>query len=298
MRKVIVTGATSYIARSLIDKLIQEKYLVYAIIRPKSSNRSKIPVHSNIKVIELDMVEIERLSELEIGNVDAIYHFAWEGVRGKARNDSAVQFQNYKMLVKCIETSINLQIPYFIGIGSQAEYGVTHQVTTENIPLHPVSEYGKYKVASYNYGMKEADKIRFIWARVFSAYGKDENPNTLLMQCIDKMRKNESIDLSPCEHMWDYTYVDDIAKALFLLMSKKADSGAYNISYGEAKKLKDFVLQIKNIMKSESSLNFGSIPYQNDVILEMNPDVTKLKEETGWRPEIDFETGIERIIKG
>lgn len=293
-----MTGATSYIALSLINKLIQENYFVYAIIRPNSPNKIKIPTHPNIDVIELDMAEVEKMSELKIQDIDALYHFAWEGVRGEARNDNALQYRNYVATIKCIEASIKLHVPYFIGIGSQAEYKITNQVITEDTALLPASEYGKYKVESYNYGMKERDRINFVWARIFSAYGKGESSDTLLMQCINKMRKNETIDLSPCEHMWDYTYIEDVANALFLLMSKEVEAGAYNISYGQARKLKEYVLQIKDILFSESYLNFGAFPYQSDVIIQMNPDVSKLKKQTGWKPEIDFETGIRKIIEG
>ena len=118
------------------------------------------------------------------------------------------------------------------------------------------------------------------------------------MQCVAKMKENEAVELSPCEHMWDYTYIDDVANALFLLMSRKVDSGAYNISYGKAQKLKEYVLQIRNILHSESYLNFGAFPYQNNAIVQMKPDVSKLKKQTGWKPEIDFETGIKKIIEG
>lgn len=297
MKNIIVTGATSYIAVALINRLVCAGFIVYAVIRPGTMNRDKIPKNENIRVLELDMEEIDKLAEMKL-YASAIYHFAWEGVRGEARNNSDLQFKNYELSKKCIEVSIKMKIPYFIGIGSQEEYGITEQVITERTMLKPISEYGKEKAETYYYGMELSRNasIKFLWARIFSAYGIGENSNTLLMQCINKMQNHESMNLTLCQHMWDYTYVDDVAEALFLLLDKRVESGAYNISYGHARILKEFVLDMKRILKSNSILNFGAIPYSAVGPIQMNPDVSKLIEATEWVPKIDFETGIRKMI--
>lgn len=300
MRNVIISGATSFLAVSLINRLLRAGCMIYAIVRPNSINLNRIPLNENIRIIELNISEIQKLGEFALPNIDAIYHFAWEGVRGEARNNNELQERNYKNTKRCIDECIKLKIPYFIGIGSQAEYGITDQIITEETALEPICAYGRNKVKSYNYGMDmyRKEKFSFVWARIFSAYGPNENPNTLLMECITKMKRNETINLSPCEHMWDYTYCDDVAEALFLLLERKVKSGAYNISYGQARRLKEYILQLKSIMQSKSFLNFGAFSYDKRQNVQMNPDVSKLKNETGWAPIYDFETGIKKMIEG
>lgn len=298
-KSVIVTGATSYIAVALIERLIKSEYTVYAVIRPNSANRLRIPQDIRIKLIELDMADIGRLPELGLPHCCALYHFAWSGVRGEQRQDALLQEKNLYQTKKVISAACEMGIPNFIGIGSQAEYGITSNRISEDMELKPVTEYGRKKAQAYHFGMEITEKapITFIWARIFSVYGEGDDKSTLLMQCMDKMRRNEPISLSPCEHLWDYTYVTDVAEALFLLLDKKAVSGAYNVSFGEAQKLKDFVLQIKKITGSDSVLHFGAIPYGSLPTVQMDPDVNKLKDSTGWKPEIAFEDGIRQIIK-
>ena len=63
MKRVIVTGATSNIAISLINKLIREKYYVYAVIRPDTKNRYKIPQNDKISVLDIDMEVISKLGD-------------------------------------------------------------------------------------------------------------------------------------------------------------------------------------------------------------------------------------------
>lgn len=300
MKSVIVTGATSYIAVALIKKLLLEDYKVYAVVRPQSPNMEKVPKQKNVEILELDMSEINRLPDYKLEKVNALYHFAWEGVRGEERNDTILQQKNYVYSTRCIDTAIEMNIPCFVGIGSQAEYVITDKVITEDTPLAPNTEYGKQKVAVYKYGMnvcKAKEKFRFLWARIFSTYGVGESNNTLIMQCIEKMHKGEVMDLSPCQHLWDYTYIDDVAEALFFLMTKHASNGAYNISSGQARPLKEFVEAIKYFMMSDSELNFGAIPYGNTLPVQMNPDVSKIENATGWKPLTSFENGIRKVIE-
>lgn len=84
MKRVIVTGATSNIAISLINKLIREKYYVYAVIRPDTKNRYKIPQNDKISVLDIDMEEISKLGDYNI-RACAIYH-----LRGKESGEKSV----------------------------------------------------------------------------------------------------------------------------------------------------------------------------------------------------------------
>lgn len=298
-KNVIITGASSYIALNLIQILLEKDYTIWAVIRPHSAKRSKLPSNFRVKIIELDLADMAEISDMGISSCQAVYHFAWDGVRGMGRDDTNIQEQNLLATQKCIDMACDMKIPYFIGIGSQAEYGITQEATTEETLLRPVTEYGKKKAAAYLYGMEKAKQgqINFVWARVFSTYGKGESPNTLLMHCISRMSVDQPINLSPCEHLWDYTYIKDVARALMLLMEREVNSGAYDISNGNSTSLKEFVIRLKKLLHSKSQLNFGAIPYVDTIPVQMNPIADKIRKDTGWTPQFSFEQGIVDMIK-
>lgn len=298
MKSIIITGATSYLAVPLINRLLEKEYFIYAVVRPGSPNVKRLPKHENINIIEMDMKNLGSLTDIYLKNICAVYHFMWEGVRGALRDDVSLQAKSRAATEEILKASIKMKVPYFIGIGSQAEYGLTTGKITEQTALNPFTEYGRNKAKAYSYGMELCGscQTKFVWARIFSAYGKNEDGNTLLMHCISKMKNNEEIKLSACEHMWDYTYADDVAEALCMLFEKQVESGAYNISAGQARKLKEYILQLKSIMQSESVLHFGSPMKSKGVQAEMDPDVTKLMTATGWKPKVDFESGIKKVI--
>ena len=69
MKKVLITGATSFIGRHLIKNLLDE-YQIIAVVRPKSSKIAMLPKSPNLIKIELDMNEYNRISEEIHENID------------------------------------------------------------------------------------------------------------------------------------------------------------------------------------------------------------------------------------
>ena len=71
---VIVTGGTSFIGLEVISRLIKLDCRIWAIVRPESANRSKLPDHKNLNIIEKSLDELDTLtvgSSLLISTVEA-----------------------------------------------------------------------------------------------------------------------------------------------------------------------------------------------------------------------------------
>ena len=62
MKRVVVTGASSFIGAYLIQELLKDtENEIYAVIRPNSSNRDRVTQDDRVKIVELDMAQIEEL---------------------------------------------------------------------------------------------------------------------------------------------------------------------------------------------------------------------------------------------
>lgn len=299
MKRCIITGATSFIAVPLLKRLLEENYYIYAIVRPGSINIGRMPYHQNLCMIQLDMKEIEQLSDYVIEPVDSFYHFAWDGIRGVQREDEKLQQSNYLNTKKTIETAAKIGTSVFLCSGSQAEYGIKDGKITEAEKENPVTAYGKYKLKSKNFCEVYAKdkKIRFIWGRIFSAYGKYDYQKSLIMDSIEKMKKNEEILLSVCEQNWNYTYVEDVALAFWLFAEKSCESGVYNIASTDTRKLKAFLLELKEIMNSSSMLKFGAISPGRNGLVSMEPDAGKMEQALKCQLNTDFNTGIKKMLE-
>lgn len=298
MRKIVVTGATSFVAVHLLKRLLDNGDYVYAVVRPNSSNLPRLPKHSNLKIIELDLKNIQHLDQCISEYIGILYHFAWEGIRGEARDNYELQKSNYIATMELIKVAKRLNISIFIGVGSQAEYGNIDGPITEEQIENPGNQYGKFKLKAKqdceSYAKQE--NIRFIWMRIFSAYGEYDYKNSLIMSCIEKMKKNETILLTECIQKWDFVYVGDIAKVLLMIGIIKCDSGVYNIASGQTRILKEYIHELKEILQSSSELKFGAIPYGPQGMVNIEPIIDKIIRALAWKPEITFDKGINNIL--
>lgn len=300
MKNVLITGATSFVGVHLINECLKNDCQVIAVVRPNSKNLTRLSQSSQVKVIELDMENIEDVVD-KVGDekIDTFYHLAWEGTRVPYRDDPELQNKNYECAIKAMNTAKKLGCTSFIGTGSQAEYGICTGKIDENYAANPHTEYGKFKLQAFETlkVMAEECSMKFIWIRIFSAYGIHDYEGTLIMSTLDKLIRNENIPLTECIQNWDYINVEDVVSILYLFACKDCISGAYNVASGESRQLKEFVLEMKEICNSKSELQFGAIPYNSEGIRNLEPVVDKLRQNLGYSCKVTFKDGIKKILE-
>lgn len=298
MRRIVVTGATGMIGVYLINVLLRENNQVYAIIRPKSHNVGRLPKNHNLEIIELPLEEIEKVSDF-IKEADAFYHLAWDGTRAPYRDDAGLQQKNFLGSLKAMSAAISLKCRVFIGTGSQAEYGIANGEIDEEYFCKPVTAYGWEKLHTYYELSKIAEQtgIRFVWMRIFSAYGKYDFSKTMIMSCIEKMKENLPVELTECKQLWDYIYAGDIADGMIRFLETEGACGVYNIASGKARPLKEYVEELHDILKSHSDIKYGAIPYDTNGPINLVPIVNKLKRDLNWEPQTSFATGIRKMLE-
>lgn len=298
MKTILITGATSFIGQNLINILIDE-YKIIAVIRANSKKINMLPFHKNLSIIQLNMNEYDKLPQiLNIKNLYVFAHLSWGGTRGADRNNEQLQNENYRNSIAALHAAEQLGVKIFMSAGSQAEYGQHKSVITEETQPNPITAYGKNKLKFYEYSMKfcKEQNIKFLEPRFFSLYGVGDYEGTLIMSMLDKMLKNEPCDLTDCTQKWNFLNIKDAVNAMkILLENKDVKPGAYNFASNDTRELKSFLLEMKAITQSNSKLNFGAIPHNDSGKYGINPDITKLFE-TGWKPEITFESGIKDIL--
>ena len=156
---VIVTGATSFIGRAVVEELLKQGQKVYAVAGPGSAGLyflKALPLNGqegrregavgSVRILECNLNEIERLKEMDITDASAWLHLGWEGAGSANRQDPALQAKNIGYALSAVRTAGALGCSRFLFSGSQAEYGICDSPMREDQPCHPVSEYGKDKV--------------------------------------------------------------------------------------------------------------------------------------------------------
>ena len=206
-------------------------------------------------MVETDLSEISRLSQLINDKYDVFYHLAWAGTTGKARNDMYLQNENIKFTLDAVELASKLGCKVFIGAGSQAEYGRYEGRLTPDTPVFPENGYGMAKLCAGQMSRIRCRElgIRHIWVRILSVYGpygKDD----MISQTLRKIMAGEKAEFTLGEQIWDYLYSGDAARALLLLAEKGKEGKIYVLGSGETRKLRNYI----EIIGEEASASYGT----------------------------------------
>lgn len=297
--KFIITGATSFIGLELMDYLLAQHHQVVAVCRPGSKGLSKIP--SGVEVVLAEMSEYGNLHR-EIDHADVFVNLAWGGTGRDGRNVQDIQNENVINTIAAMFAADKMGCKVFVEAGSQAEYGTVLDKITEETPCHPFSEYGKAKLEVKNelFELSEQLGIKYVHLRIFSLFGENDHPWTLVMSSIDKMLQNEPVDLSPCTQNWNFLYVKDAVKQIAGLCDYAVNSSDYihevfNIASKDTRVLNEFVKEMYSLTQSKSELKFGAITPTN--VVSLDPDVSKTEAATGFISEHSFEDIINNIIR-
>ena len=230
---------------------------------------------------------------------DTFFHLAWGATHGDGeRNKLQPQIDNIQYSLDAVSLAERFGCKVFIGAGSQAEYGRTNEILTETTATNPETPYGIAKLCAGQMTriLCREKGIRHIWPRILSSYGPRYLPNTVVNYTINELLKGQIPSLSGGEQIWDFIYSDDVARALYLLAEKGTDGEVYVIGSGHSEPLKNYLFRIRDIIDPKLKLGLGEKPYTPTTVMHLACDITKLKEDTGFKPMVDFEEGIKRTI--
>ena len=298
MKKVVITGATGMIGVSLVNQLVSNGIFCLLLVKKEYIKPNTLPVSDLCKVEECDLHDLEKF-DYKDKDFDVFIHLGWMSTIGLGRDDAFLQEKNIKVSLDAVALAKKLGCNKFVGVGSQAEYGVTNSILSPELSCNPQSGYGiaKYSAGKLTRILANKLGISHCWIRILSVYGPNDNPNTLISYLINCLKNNIAPTLTPCEQIWDYIYVDDCSKAIISICEKGVDKKTYLIASGEPKRLKEYVLIVKNAINPTMRVVFGGKNYPKNQPMFLKADISELKKDTGFTPCISFEEGIKRTIK-
>ena len=295
--RVIVTGATSFIGAAAVGRLLELGHEVVAVVRPSSQNRGNLKAAKTLTVLDLDVREVDRLPDL-LDRADVFLHLAWAGIGSDGRRDEGIQQQNIADSLKAITAAAAVGCRRFLFSGSQAEYGIGRRILTEDTACLPVSAYGKAKLEFGNQAkaLCKSLKMSYIHTRIFSVYGPGDHPWSLVSSCLSAWQNEERMQLGECTQEWNYLYIDDAVEALIILMQEKP-AGIYNVAGDDTRPLRAYIEEMHQLCGCKGSYEYGVREPNAEGPVSLVPSIAKIRQETGWQPQITFAEGIYEILQ-
>lgn len=296
MPDIIIHGASSFLGKHFVEKLVSKNIPAIVIAR-ESSDNSFCENNELIRIIRYKNNIAEAYSKSIYFKSPVFYEFSWCGVFGTDRNIPEQLSVNIPLIISSIEFAHKVKTKHWIGIGSQAEYGNLDKKISEIDECKPTTLYGKSKLicSKISNELCSVYGIEYSWLRLFSVYGPDDNHEWLIQYIIKEMLKHNEINVTEGIQLWDYIFVDDISEMLLKLNEIKG-VGIANLGSGKSVSVKFIIETIKKLTKSNSIINLGAIPYRDDQVMLMEADISKLSNLLNWSPKTSIEEGLKKTI--
>lgn len=296
MYRVALTGPTGAIGLALIEYYISQNIEVVAICRKNSKRIAHLPKSKLLKIYECDL---EQLSELDIEeDCTFFFHLGWSGTSGESRNDAYTQMKNVEYAIESVRLAKRMKCQKYIGVGSQAEYGLCDVPLCADTPIRPQNAYGVAKYCASVLTKIEAEKVGMAhcWARVLSIYGPGDGKNTLISMVIHNLFYNRKVALTQGVQKWDYLYSADAAIIMDRIAHKGKNGNVYVVGSGKCNDLKEYIDIIADRMQKTGLLCYGEIPYSENQVMYLCANNRKIVEELGVAEYTPFEIGIDQTI--
>ena len=303
--KILVTGGAGFIGSNFI-RYILGSYKNYQIINLDKltyagnlDNVADISDNPNYSFVEGDIADRKLVDELS-EKVDVIINFAAETHVDRSIDDPT-PFLTTNVIgtqVLC-ESALKHKHKRYIQISTDEVYGdIEAGEFTEKSQLKPSSPYSASKAAGDMLVLADMRTygLPAMISRCSNNYGHYQFPEKVVPFFIKKLMAGEKVPLyGDGSHIRDWLHVTDHCRAVDLILHEGKIGEVYNVGANNEHSNFEITKKMLEILElPEDRIEFVADRPGHDVRYAI--DATKLRNELGWKPSIDFEEGFRDTV--
>lgn len=323
-RTILITGGAGFIGSHVV-RLFVNRYSHYRIINLDNltyagnlANLKEIEKAPNYTFVKADICDFETIRQLFLKyRIDGVIHLAAESHVDRSIKDP------FRFVRTNVAGTLNLleaakqtwstpsRIPHlFYHISTDEVYGALDLYDppfTEETRYDPHSPYSASKASSDHFVRAYHDTygLPAVISNCSNNYGPHQFPEKLIPLFINNICNNKPLPVyGKGENIRDWLYVEDHARAIDRIFHEGRPGETYNIGgFNEWKNIDLVKLLIKTVdrlLERQEGESEKLITYVTDRAghdLRYAIDATKLKNELGWEPSLQFEEGIEKTVR-
>lgn len=322
-KTILITGGAGFIGSHVV-RLFVTKYPDYQVVNLDNltyagnlENLKDIQDLPNYTFEHGDIVDANFISALfEKYNFDGVIHLAAESHVDRSITDPmAFVMTNVIGTVNLLNAARNSWKDNFEGkrfyhVSTDEVYGELHdpkEFFLETTKYDPRSPYSASKASSDHFvrAYHNTYKLPVVISNCSNNYGPNHFPEKLIPLMINNIKNKKPLPVyGKGENVRDWLFVIDHARAIDTIFHKGGNGETYNIGgFNEWKNI-DLVHLLCNIMDEKLGREAGEsaqlITYVTDRAghdLRYAIDASKLMNELGWEPSLQFEEGLTKTVE-
>ena len=326
MKNIIITGGAGFIGSHVV-RLFVNKYPEYHIINVDKltyagnlANLKDIENKPNYTFVKADICDFDTMVKLiQDEKVDGIIHLAAESHVDRSIKDPFTFAKTNVLGTLSLLQAARLyweSLPEkyegkrFYHISTDEVYGALEfdgSLFSEETKYAPHSPYSASKASSDHFvrAFHDTYGMPTIVTNCSNNYGPYQFPEKLIPLFINNIRHRKPLPVyGKGENVRDWLYVIDHARAIDVIFHKGKIAETYNIGgFNEWKNIdliKVLIATVDRLLGHPEGYSLDLITYVTDRAghdLRYAIDSTKLKNELGWEPSLQFEEGIEKTVQ-
>ena len=306
MKKVLITGAGGFVGKYL-SKIYADKneYEVYGTVR----NEADCVTDGCIKIV-LDLKKQELVDEIiKTIKPDIVVHLAAQSSVKLAWEDPIETMYTNVIGTMFLLDSLKKydNDAKIVLVGSSEEYGsavkkdpyINEESSCVPENIYAISKYTQGRIGrlyAKTYGMD------IVMTRSFNHTGPMQSPTFVVsdfcrqVAMIEKGLQENVIRVGNLSAYRDFTDVRDIAYAYYLLSINGKRGEVYNVASGMTLQIEQILNKIVSMSDTQIIVEIDPNKFRPTEVPKICPDITKIKEDTGWEPKIDIDDTIEDVL--
>jgi GDP-4-dehydro-6-deoxy-D-mannose reductase len=299
---ILVTGASGFAGSHLVEHLAGTAELVGWTRSPPPPEIAGLARWTRIDMLDADRVH----QELAALRPTTVYHCAGHAHVADSWNDTGRPLAGNVLVTHHLLDGLRRtgRRARVLITGSGTIYAGSDKPHREDSPLAPSSPYALSKLAQEQLGARAIieDGLDVILTRPFNHVGARQSPKFSVSGMTKQIVAIERAEMEPVIHVGrldttrDITDVRDTVRAYALLMRHGVPGTVYNVSSGVPRTM-GMVLDAligRSRVPVRVEVDPSRLRPQDDLILL--GDSTRLRETTGWAPQIPFDRTLDDLF--
>lgn len=268
MKKVLITGASGFVGKYLIDEFLKDGYEVVACDLTKREDSQEGVVFEEMNVLDFEQVKsvIDRHNPNYLINLAAISSVgaSWK-IPQTTIEVNVVGTLNILEALKENHKDCKVLL-----IGSSEEYEISDKPLSETNMVNANNPYGISKVAQENFAKMYIERygMKIVCTRSFNHTGAGQRDNFVIPSfCkqaaeIEKSGQDGTIYVGNLEIYRDFSDVKDIVYVYKKLLENENEELIYNVGSGIAYKLSDLLDYIVSLSSQKIEIKVDPEKYR------------------------------------